>query len=206
MKLETKHIGVVIALVLGVMMLFLPTQDASTYRFQPEELAKQITENQDQLDPGTLSQWIIEGRRDYRLIDIRSEKEFNTGHIKGAENIPMEELLKKSTIDELTDEKLMVLYSNGSSHAGQAWLVMKTAGFDSYVLEGGFNYWNKIILNPKAPTGEVSDDEILRYSSQLAIKSYFGGGGTEAGNVAPTVKKKTIIRRPKRKKKKLKGC
>ena len=209
MKLVGKQIGVLVALVLAAVILFLPAQDSKKYRFDPQTIARSIEESEDQIDPTTVSQWIIEGRRDFMLIDIRGPGAFEQGHIKGAENIPLSQLLQKDTLDELPQDKLMVIYSNGSSHAAQAWLVMKTAGFDSYMLEGGFNYWNKVIMNPKVPAGEVSDDEILRYKTRLAVKGYFGGDTTAVSSQVASLDKpktKKIIPKPKKKKKKLKGC
>lgn len=209
MKLVGKQIGVLVALVLAMVILFLPAQDSKKYRFDPQSIARSIEESEDHIDPGTISQWIIEGRRDFMLIDIRVPEAFEQGHIKGAENIPLSQLLQRGTLDELPGDKLMVIYSNGSSHAAQAWLVMKTAGFDSYMLEGGFNYWNQVIMNPKAPVDEASDDEILRYKTQLAVKGYFGGETTAVSNQVASVDKpktKKIIRKPRKKKKKLKGC
>jgi rhodanese-related sulfurtransferase len=208
MRLEGKQIGVFIALILGVIILFMPSRDNARYSFDPDRVAKNIIGNEDHIDPATLSQWIIEGRRDYMLIDIRSSKEFERGHIKTAENIPLDRLLLRNTLESLPVNKLMVIYSNGSSHASQAWLVMKAAGFDSYILEGGYNYWCKAILNPVSPSGvgEISDDEILLYKEQLAVKNYFGGSSTPAVNEAAqgNQPKKTVILQPK--KKKLKGC
>lgn len=209
MRLVGKQIGVLVALVMAIVILFLPGQDSKKYRFDPQTIARSIEESEDQIDPKTVSEWIIEGRRDFMLIDIRGPEAFKQGHIKGAENIPLSQLLQRDSLDELPEDKLMVIYSNGSSHAAQAWLVMKTAGFDSYMLEGGFNYWNRVIMNPKVPAGEVSDDEILRYKTQLAVKGYFSGDAAMApSQVASLDKPKTkkIIRKPRKKKKKLKGC
>jgi len=209
MKLVGKQIGVLVALVLAIVILFLPAQDSKKYRFDPQSIARSIEESEDHIDPATISQWIIESRRDFVLIDIRGPEAFEQGHIKGAENIPLSQLLQKDTLDELSKDKFMVIYSNGSSHAAQAWLVLKTAGFDSYMLEGGFNYWNQVIINPKAPAAEAPDDEILRYKTQLAVKAYFGGDATEESNQAASLDKpktKKIIPKPKKKKKKLKGC
>ncbi len=209
MKLVGKQIGVLVALVLAIVILFLPAQDSKKYRFDPQTIARSIEESEDHIDPETISQWIIEGRRDFMLIDIRSSEAFEQGHIKGAENIPLSQLLQRDTLDELPGDKLMVIYSNGSSHAAQAWLVMKAAGFDSYMLEGGFNYWNQVIMNPKVPADEAPDDEILRYKTQLAVKGYFGGDVTAVSSQVSSLDKpktKKIIPGPKKKKKKLKGC
>ena len=207
MKLVGKQIGVLVALVLATVILFLPAQDSKKYRFDPQAVARSIEESEDHIDPATISQWLIEGRRDFMLVDIRDSEAFAAGHIKGAENIPLSQLLQKDTLDELPKDKLMVIYSNGSSHAAQAWLVMKTAGFDSYMLEGGFNYWNQVIMNPKVPADEAPDDEVLQYKTQLAVKGYFGGDTTAVSDQAASSDKpktKKII--PKAKKKKLKGC
>ncbi|RJP58785.1 MAG: rhodanese-like domain-containing protein [Deltaproteobacteria bacterium] len=207
MKLQGKQIGVLIALILAVIMLFLPYQDSSKYRFDPEAIARTIIEGTDQIDPKTLSEWIIEGRRDFILIDIRSEKEYEKGKIKGAENIPLQKLITKSTIEELPKDKIIVIYSNGSSHASQAWLVMKTAGIDAYILEGGFNYWSSFILNPAQCSINASDDEILKYRSQVAVSNYFGGSSPAASTVDDKTKtEKKAIEMPKKTSKKLKGC
>jgi len=151
MKLEDKQIGVFAALIIAAIMLFLPDQDNTKYSFNPEALAGTILEQSDQISPAELSEWIIQGRNDFQLIDIRSNDMFSKGHIKRAENIPLPDLLQKKTIDlELSNDKLIILYSNGNSHAHQAWLVLKTAGIDCYVLEGGFNHWNSLLLNQNA--------------------------------------------------------
>ncbi|MBI4618749.1 MAG: rhodanese-like domain-containing protein [Desulfobacterales bacterium] len=207
MKIQGKQIGVLIALILAVIMLFLPSQDSSKYRFDPEAIAKSIIEGTDQISPQTLSEWIIEGRKDFILIDIRSEKEFEKGKIKGAENIPLQKLITKNTIEGLPKDKIIVVYSNGSSHASQAWLVMKTAGIESYILEGGFNYWNSFILNPGEYFADASDDEVLKYKSGIAVSNYFGGGSSTSSTVDDKTKtEKKAIEIPKKKGKKLKGC
>lgn len=208
MKLQGKQIGILIALVLGAIMIFLPAQDNSKYKFDPAALGQSIAESEDHIQPQTLSEWIIEGRGDFMLIDIRTPEEFEKSSIKSAVNIPLVELLKRETLDELpSQDKLIVIYSNGNSHAAQAWLVMKSAGIDAYMLEGGLNYWSAAILNPQPPAGEFSDDEFLRYKAAKAVGNYFGGGSTSnpEGEIAEPKKKKKIFR-PKKKKKKLKGC
>jgi len=208
MRLQGKQIGILVALILGAVMIFLPAQDNSKYRIDPAALGKTIMDKEDHIQPQTLSEWIIEGRRDYMLIDIRSAEEFEQNRIKGAVNIPLPELLKRDTLDGLpVGDKLIVIYSNGNSHAAQAWTVMKSAGIDVYLLEGGLNYWSQAILNPQPPTGEFSDDEILRYKAASAVASYMGGGsesGQEAAVAQP--ERKNEIIRPKKTKKKLKGC
>ena len=206
MKLENRQIGVFATLIIAFIMLFLPGPENSKYKFNPDLLAKAIVENEDQVSPQQLSEWIIEGKNNYQLIDIRSEKEFTSGHIKTAENIPLETLLKRKTIEQdLNTNKFIILYSNGNSHAHQCWLVLKTAGIDCYVLQGGYNYWNKIIMNPQLPA-DSSDDEILRYKKDKKVSEYYGGNTTTSDaevNSGKKIKKKLFKRKNKGK---LEGC
>lgn len=209
MKLELKgrQIAIFAALVVAVIMLFLPGRDRNRYSFSPDALAKSIASKSDHVQPRDLSQWIIEGRNDFTLVDIRTPEEYRAGHIRTARNIPLDRLLKRSTIDsEFNDGKQVVLYSNGSTHAAQAWLVLNAAGVNASMLEGGFNYWNEAILNPAAPAGQ-SDDEILRYKAAKA-EADFHGGGTKAGEPAAEPKggqQKSPVKPPAGKKK-LQGC
>ncbi len=208
MKLENKQIGVLIALVLAVIMLLLPSPDKSKYSFDPIQLAEAIQNGDDSISPQTLSEWIIDGNNDFRLIDIRTAAEYERGSIQGAENIPLDRLLLKKTLEnELNDDKIYILFSNGNSLAAQAWLVLNSLGKSCYMLEGGYNYWIKSILNPSLSSAEPSDDEILRYKAAKAVSEYFGGQAAAGGGEITPVKKKPtkkIIR--KKKKKKLGGC
>ncbi len=206
MKIENKEIGVLVAFVLAFVMLFLPGPDRGRYSFDPEKLSEEIMKRDDHVSPGELSEWIIQGKNDFRLVDIRTAKEYKNGSIKKAENIPLRKLLKKDTLERLIADKQVVIFSNGNSHAHQAWVVLKSAGVDVLVLEGGFNLWNKIVLNPKLPVN-ITDDEVLRYKGRVAVANYFGGGGTEmSAGSEPDSKKKTPKQRKKKKKKKLEGC
>ncbi|MEW6526883.1 MAG: rhodanese-like domain-containing protein [Spirochaetota bacterium] len=206
MKLENKQIAVYTAILLAIIMLFLPGPDPSKINLDLHAMAQIIGNKEDHVTPGELSQWIIAGNNDYQLIDIRSKDEYDKGHIEGSINIPLENLLNKNVIaDELNHDKKIVLYSNGSSHASQAWVVLKGLGFDCYILEGGYNGWNAVVLNP-ATGSNATDDEVLLYAKQKAVAEYFGGSNIQMqkpiNNVAPAAPQK-----PQGvKKKKMQGC
>lgn len=213
LKLENRQIGVFAVLIIATIMLFLPGQDKTRYAFNPDAIAGIIKDGKEHVSPADLSQWIIQGKNDFTLVDIRTKEEYNSGHIKGAKNIPLDILLKRSTIEsEFVDGKMALLYSNGTSHASQAWLVLKTAGVDCSVLEGGYNYWNEAILNPKAPAPGAADDEVLKYQASQSIAAYFGSdpspkktidtGKGKGDNTPP----QTPVKKEGKKKNKLKGC
>jgi len=203
--LKGKQIGILVALVLGLVMLGLPARPGESYRFQPAELGRLITERADQLAPADLAQWIVEQQAGFQAIDIRSAEEFQAGHIPGAVSLPLAELLQPSSLRTLPADKTIVLYGNGQSHAAQAWLILKAAGVDALVLEGGMNAWNRDVLNPRAPQAGANDDEILRYNQAAATAGFLGGGGAAPAAVAPAARPGAGFKAPL-KKKKMKGC
>jgi rhodanese-related sulfurtransferase len=204
--LKGKQIGVLVALVLGMIMLGLPARPGESYQFDPVELGRMITERADQLAPSDLAQWIVEQQGDYQLIDIRSAQEFQAGHIPGAAGMPLAELLQPAALRALANGKTIVLYGNGQSHAAQAWLVLKAAGVDALVLEGGLNAWNRDVLNPQPPPAGGGDDEILRYNNAAATAGFFSGGNAAPTAAAPAAKPSASGFKAPVKKKKIKGC
>ena len=211
MKLENRQIAVYTALILAFIMLFLPGSSSNRYMFKPEELAASIIAGEDQVRSSDLAEWLIQGRSDLYLIDIRNEEDFTKGAIKSAVNIPLSRLLERSTIDtEIPGYKTVILYSNGNTNAHQAWLVLKTAGVSAYVLQGGYNGWVETVLSPSKTAGNT-DDEILKYETAKAVAGAFGSTGSvsEADNeeVSDKGDSKTPIKPLiKPKKKKLAGC
>ena len=60
------------------------------------------------------------GRSDYRLIDLRGERDYSAYHIPTAENVTLTALPESAL---LANEKI-VLYSDGGIHASQAWMLL----------------------------------------------------------------------------------
>ena len=71
----------------------------------------------------------------------------------------------------------VVLYSNGSVEAVEAWMLCRQKGYENiYVLQGGLNYWYETILNPAKPASTMSDEELAKYDFRRAAGSTMGGG------------------------------
>jgi rhodanese-related sulfurtransferase len=130
-----------------------------------------------------LAGWIVAGRSDYRLIDLRSEKEYGEYHIPTAENVTLMALPDSSL---LANEKV-VLYSDGGIHASQAWMLLRAKGFEnSYALKGGLEQWNEEVLFP-ALAENATSEERARFERAVALARFFGGsprtGGLQTGVV-----------------------
>ena len=148
------------------------------------QVARIVAQKQDRVAVDDLARWIIEGRKDFVLIDIRSADDFAAGHIDRAQNIPLTELVSAQRRQALPNDRKLVLYSQGSELAAQAAVLLRLSGYDANLLLGGYNFWSQHVLNPDIhPTR--ADGEYPRVSEQQAIACYFVGGDAVAQAPAP---------------------
>lgn len=150
-----------------------------------ETIAQTAAKKQDRVMPEQVADWIISKQRDYRLVDIRSQDEFDKGHIEGAQNIPLASLILPETLKALPKERKLVLYSNGSEQSAKASVMLRMAGFDAYLLLGGYNHWQERVLNPDIPA-EAADDETPQQALQRAISCYFADPGERTVSELPS--------------------
>jgi rhodanese-related sulfurtransferase len=159
------------AVALGAVALFAAPYPGSKVTLDAKELALIVGTEADHVEAPELAAWIIEGRADYRLVDLRSQAEFEQYHIPTALNIPMNVL----TDAGLGRQEKLVLYSEGGIHSAQAWMLLTAQGYKSvYMLKGGLGEWKDLVVFPVVadnPTpGERARDERL-----TSISAFFGG-------------------------------
>ena len=80
------------ALLLGVVAIAGDPYRGSTVRIDTQELATIVGSTVDHVTVQELADWIIQGRTDYRLIDLRAETDFAGYHIPTAEDVPVARL------------------------------------------------------------------------------------------------------------------
>jgi len=80
-------------------------------------------------------------RQDIRmqLIDLRSPESYREGHVKGAVNIPFEELPER--IGELSGEMPLVIYCSRGGQSMLACRDLTRLGYRSINVASGFNFY-----------------------------------------------------------------
>ncbi|ALC84985.1 MULTISPECIES: rhodanese-like domain-containing protein [unclassified Bacillus (in: firmicutes)] len=82
----------------------------------------------------------IEGYRKAQLIDVREPKEFDSGHILGARNIPSTQLRQR--YKEIRPDKPVYLYDQNGARSARAAMFLKKKGYTQLnQLQGGFKTW-----------------------------------------------------------------
>lgn len=74
---------------------------------------------------------------DYLLVDIRKEKDFKEGHIKGAINIFWMDLLKDENLKKLPKDEKIILICYVGHTASQMMFALKLLGYDVLALKFG---------------------------------------------------------------------
>ncbi len=160
------------ALLLGVVAIAGNPYRGSTVRIDTQELATLVSTEVDHVTPRELADWIIQGRTDYRLIDLRSAQDFEGYHIPTAENVPVA-LLPRYGLGR--DERI-VLYSEGGIHSAQAWFLLKAQRYPgAYILLGGLEAWKDEVLYPVVPAA-ASPQENAAFERAAQVARFFGGG------------------------------
>lgn len=76
------------------------------------------------------------------VVDVRDSKEFTTGHIVGAMNIPQAKIAQQLTMLDKYKDKPVIVVCKFGQHAGASSKILKTAGFErTYKLSGGMAEW-----------------------------------------------------------------
>jgi len=168
------------AVALGAAALFATPYAGSRVTLDAKALALVVGTEADHVEAPELAAWIIEGRADYRLVDLRTEAEFAQYHIPTAINVAMNVL----TDAGLGRQEKIVLYSEGGIHSAQAWMLLRAQGYRAvYMLKGGLDEWKDQVVFPvvaDTPTpAERARDERLR-----SISAFFGGQPRSAAAVA----------------------
>jgi rhodanese-related sulfurtransferase len=155
-----------------------------------QQVAQSVARQDDRVLVEDLAQWLIEGRKDYVLVDVRPAADYDKGHIDGAQNLVVTELVTPEKLQALPKDRKVIVYSQGSEVAGQAVVLLRLAGYDASLLLGGYNFWAQQVLNPDiSPT--LADGEYPRVPEQQAIACYFVGGDKMA-QTAPAPRKPTV--------------
>jgi len=79
----------------------------------------------------------------WTIIDIRDAATFNNGHIKGAQNIPLANIITAAPTDKAT--KILVVCFSGQT-AARAAMILRMAGYtNAKFLKWGMSAWNPLL-------------------------------------------------------------
>jgi phage shock protein E len=96
------------------------------------------------------------------ILDVRSQAEYEAGHVPGAVLIPHDQLAGR--LSELDRERWVLVYCKSGRRAGIAEEVLVKNGFDVRQMEGSWNRWSVEgrPVEPGAPDAEGTTEPETR--------------------------------------------
>lgn len=176
--------GIFLALLLGFGLFIARGAPDTAPSGDGAAVLKAVQAKDDHVLPKDLAKWIIEGRKDFVLVDVRQAWEFDDYHIPGAVNVPLERLLDSASQSVLQRDKTIVLCSSGGTHAAQAWVVMLQKGYKSKTLLDGVQGWWRDIMTPTCLQATEEGAASQDYQAMKSVREHFQGGPASSGHPA----------------------
>jgi len=169
-----------LAVALGTLALFAQPHRGPFVKLDARELASVVEAEVDHVTATELATWIVEGRADYRLLDLRTAADYAAYHVPTAENVPLSAL---GDYPLLRNEKV-VLYSEGGIHSAQAWMLLRAQGYDAvYMVLGGLDAWKDEVLFP-APPADADAAARARFERAAQVAKFSGGEARTGADAA----------------------
>lgn len=99
-----------------------------------------VLEKSDVVNIGELKKHL--NKKDVQIIDVRTESEYDNGHIKGVENIVLTSLEKN--IQKISKDKPVIVHCQSGVRAAMAYSILKRNGIKNLSMYlGGINEWTE---------------------------------------------------------------
>ncbi|HEU4629788.1 MAG TPA: rhodanese-like domain-containing protein [Gemmatimonadaceae bacterium] len=135
------------------------------------DAVRAVAREEDHVTALELAAWIRDRRPGLRILDLRSPAEFDAYHVPGAERADIQAV---PSLPFRAGETI-VLYSEGGTHAAQAWLLLRALGYRRvYFLRGGLYEWLEQVIDPVLPAGDDAATRAER-ARIASLSRYFGG-------------------------------
>lgn len=166
------RLAALLLVLLGLIGLFAGSPyQGTTFTVDAQSLARIVQTETDHVDAETLADWILQGKNDFRLLDVRANSNFTEYHIPGAENVPLTELLQHG----LQKNETILLYSDGGIHSAQGWFLLKAKGYRGvYILRGGLEEWKDRVLFPEL-AANPTPAQTVEFAKMKEVSRFFGG-------------------------------
>ena len=168
-----------LALTLGLVAIGARPMRGSVVTIDARDLARIVATEVDHVGVEELADWIVAGRSDYRLVDLRGAAAFASYHIPTAENVPLAALPDYP----FGRREKIVLYSDGGIHSAQAWFLLQAKGYRGvYILRGGLDEWKDTVLFPRLAENPSPADRAAN-EKRTYMSRHFGGRPLTGGAI-----------------------
>jgi rhodanese-related sulfurtransferase len=165
----------------GVVLLLGAFIAAASLRGEPRRRLRYTVEADEgkRISPAALADWILQGRRDFVVIDMRERAAFDQGHIRAAVSCgtcheSRDEGRKAQASEQFVDlsKKLVFYTATGAEDVTLPKLLHDNP--DLYLLSGGWAGWQREVLE-KRPLEGLEGEAREGWLRHEAVRAFFSG-------------------------------
>jgi hypothetical protein len=162
----------------GLMMALGQPTPMAKWNILQSNWSKDLTNREVYVHPGEVLELKKNSSIFVRILDVRSEADFNLFHIAGAQRLDPAEIASSAAVSRLLsfpENTVLLLVSNEEEAATQAWKGLKASGaLNLYIIEGGINKWLEVFppepcLQDKSASQPSGTGDQLHYSFRYAV-------------------------------------
>ena len=148
-----------------------------------QSLLREVVAEKDHIEPADLADLMTEAGQKPVVVDIRPGPSYRQFHLRGAINVPLDALAAQAAA-QLPRDGQVVLYSNGTTHAGQAWLELRRMGYANVrvLTDGLIGFWRECLTPPSLANLVDEQRAKAQFAEFAKRRRYFLD---EAGPVGP---------------------
>lgn len=128
----------------------LTADDAEAIRKEVVTFLDETPDNNYLVQPEEVFQRISSGKKDTLLVDVRSAKEYKSGHIPGAINIPLFDIAAKESLALLPSDREIIVYCNSGHESSKALTILRLLGFRAFGMKWGMMGWRYVSATSSA--------------------------------------------------------
>jgi rhodanese-related sulfurtransferase len=137
-RLTIAVVAIALVFVIGLLTFQKPEVE---YKLTPEVALSRLTDANFLVNPAQAQEIIRQNDANMVFIDVRNAISFGRGHVEKAINIPLRELLDKSSLklmQSLNEKgKTVVIYGETPQQASGAWMMLQQTGFQNTKMLNG---------------------------------------------------------------------
>jgi 3-mercaptopyruvate sulfurtransferase SseA len=175
---------------IGLILAVLPYTGSRSLSVNPSALISEAFSDDSFISVDQLARYIAAEDSTIRIIDLRSQDDFNSLSIPGSVNIPYEDLLKTDPYTFLgTGNEKNIFYSNDDVYSGYALVLAKGMEFGNvYMLKGGLNEWINTVMNSRFSGERITARENALFEARTKARRLF----TEFNSLPDSLKAKLL--------------
>jgi adenylyltransferase/sulfurtransferase len=91
-----------------------------------------------------------------QLLDVRTDTEFEAGHIPGSRHVPLAEIQREAA--DMNKDKPVIIYCRSGNRSGPAADAFAASDWDAHSIEGGVLAWAEAGYELEPDGGSVIDN------------------------------------------------